>query len=480
MPKLTITAAAELGVLSLQVSGGWARNSWSSFLTSSHPKAVLWVPGDGEYVIVATRPGGDRLVRLASVQDGQGELDIQPDTDYLSTPVSRATVRGMLPSAVSIRRDTETANYPVNIVDTSSDTWSGATSADRALRAVTRNLVSLSDRSHTAKDSRGITARTPKKHFLRTWTLEDGFWRPYYFSTQCIADGPYLWVEPPIAIDGRGAPAAIGLLDPDGFGPIVICPPFHGQLDVMFRADGLIKEAAFRAKNPSAVRVPVAAAVPKNALHADLLSAVDAPALADAENVVGNSDEPEWLRTRLNVPTAPDFRWRIDFAEATLWAHFLMRFNWRRVPVGWLEELTAVVRDAADGPTLLAWRLATEGTLGDRRVTRRTVRGLLNEACRRPVSLFARTRELLTQACRVYGPVSADVRDLYATRSKIAQPELFVDFGADAGGVEAFWGHGPSSPGLPDHPLEPSREDIEIEFDGAFSVVKIPDILDRI
>jgi|SRR5208337_1122836 len=77
-----------------------------------------------------------------------------------------------------------------------------------------------------------------------------------------------------------------GACDETGFGPIVVAPLFRGGLEITLMADGVMAQnAAERVANPSAVRVPVAAAVPLDPGLADLLSALTAGSFPDDEQL---------------------------------------------------------------------------------------------------------------------------------------------------------------------------------------------------
>src|SRR5262249_16647122 len=149
---------------------------------------------------------------------------------------------------------------------------------------------------------------------------------------------------------------AFGLLDDVGFGPIVIAPLFRQGLSITFLADGVkAEDSAARVANPSAGRVPVAVAVPRDANLGDILSGLAAASLPGAQQLWTQGVEQRYGSTdRAFDVLVHKYR---DPAAAVLGAHFLARFKPTMAPVSWLENLSRLLPHIADPPTLLAWRL---------------------------------------------------------------------------------------------------------------------------
>ena len=151
---------------------------------------------------------------------------------------------------------------------------------------------------------------------------------------------------------------AIGLLNERGHGPIVVVPPFAEGSRITFLADGVTAETAGdRVMNPSAVRVPVAIALPRSQVLADLLSALASASFAGAESIweqqaqsSGSDDQAFEVLNRKGE----------DPAAAVLAAHFLGRFAPRRTPVRWLHNLQSLLPDVADTYFLLAMRMMAD------------------------------------------------------------------------------------------------------------------------
>jgi hypothetical protein len=109
---------------------------------------------------------------------------------------------------------------------------------------------------------------------------------------------------------------------------------------------------------------------------------------------------------------------------------------------------------AADGPVIAAWSRVSgvqSGAAGsassvqDKRQCDAEFKERIREALTRPTVLFARTRYLLCDALRMLSLETGD-----------PSPTDFLDHGAHAGGLEAFWGSNPSTPGS--RPARPVAE----------------------
>jgi hypothetical protein len=232
-------------------------------------------------------------------------------------------------------------------------------------------------------------------------------------------------------------------------------------MDITFLADGLMAEgAAERVMNPSAVRVPVAVAVPRNPILADLMSGLMAASLPGAEQLLVQS-----FGSAEEALHALEYKYN-DRIAAVLGAHYLARFSPTKAPVPWLENLSRLLPNVADALTLLAWRLIAEGSTDDRKISRGDIREILLEAEARPCCLFARTRALLTQAARLYGrkPEIQSVEPT-AVLHRVRTGD-FLNVAADASGLEAFWGSSPSRPGRPKNDPKPEEQGVVIHLAG--------------
>jgi hypothetical protein len=243
---------------------------------------------------------------------------------------------------------------------------------------------------------------------------------------------------------------AIGLLDRKGVGPIVIVPPFREGIDISFIGECLQARAASRDANPSAMRAPVAVILPQQSATADLLSVLASPALDHADSYWEDSIH-HLARMPKDIPIGMLLEKFQYPGEALLAAHYLLRFMPEELPLLWADNLGRALRDAADGPVIAAWaRLsAGEGRVPDRdpKTCDREFQERIELALARPRVLFARTRRLLNDGLRL----------LPSLRSVTPRPAPadFLDYGAHAGGLEAFWGSSPTRPGLEPRKPEP-------------------------
>lgn len=462
MAKLTIRANGDLGPLSLRVISTTGRlvEPPPAPLSSAQRLAVVDGLEEGGYVVIATRPSGETLTEEAVVGATGGEavfsVQVRSPNEFLTEASQRGLVPTLPPADVQPDHDIAARDQVGVEVGVSGD-------AGRALRALGGMALSAGF-SVAAPALAGVAASAlfksllaasakpePVKdtvYCLRRWTFASGRWRqdvtPSAGAEQVNFGPGYVRVglDPDPRDTAPMLVRAFGLLDATGYGPIVIAPPFRDGLDITFLADGLTAEgSAERVDNPSAVKVPVAVALPRRAMAADLLSGLAAAGLPGADKLWSGQDG---LHDVDNAFELLFYKAR-DGAAAVLGAHYLLRFNPKRIPVSWLENLIALLPDVADGPTLLAWRYITAGGKQGAKVTNRAIQDLLREASRRPVHYFARSRALLSQGVRLYGPWSRNRKIDTATR-RAPRPGDFLDVAADAGGLEAFWG---SSPGLP-------------------------------
>ena len=175
------------------------------------------------------------------------------------------------------------------------------------------------------------------------------------FVKKAMVSGDFLKLE----IETRSELLCLGLLDMQGFGPIVNIPPFAEPVEVTFLSKGVLTQAADRMATPGGQRVPVALATPVNDAAADLLATLAAPAIPGAVAVSGIRRSDPSIRN--NGPKALDkalemFSQKFTRpAEAALAAHYLLRFLPQRLPLDWVDNLKRVLPAVADGPAIAAW-----------------------------------------------------------------------------------------------------------------------------
>ena len=254
---------------------------------------------------------------------------------------------------------------------------------------------------------------------------------------------------------------AVGLLDETGFGPIVFTPPFRKPLHITFLAKCLATRAAARYLNPSGQRALAALATPEEPPVADLLSALGSISLDHAAEL--------WQQNSASPTNALNFvRGKFDNpSEALLGAHFLLRFLPAQLPLVWADNLRLAFPGAADGPVISAWlRMTSSATDVDHLNLRKLhadVRQFLAHALDRPVTWFARTRRLLVDGLRLEQLQTPQKQSTTST----PPPSAYLDFGAHAGGLEAFWGTHPFSPGtMRRSGAPPSRKIVTIALEG--------------
>jgi hypothetical protein len=459
MAVLTIRAS-QMGPLSLRLLSADGRliAQQPPPLSSGRPSVAVTLD-EGAYVVIASRPSGQVLTQEAFVGPNGGVVAFQVEGNSPNEFMGPATERGLVPAVPDSggrldHRDAALAQL--------TERPATAGDAGKAMRAIgqaalgfgVRQVVSRSAPALTSAVFRSLiktTAARPSPPAaplaLRRWTWRDGGWR------RDDRDSPPLWSDLGagyfrIRVDGGAEPArAFALLDEDGYGPVVIAPPFRDGLDLTFLADGVTAATASeRVGNPSAVRVPVAVSLPGDPRSADLLGGLSAAALPGADQLwAAGADDDD-----VDSAFALLYHKQQDPAAAVLAAHFLVRFSPKRAPVKWLINLCSLLPEVADGPVLLAWRYISAGGVQGAHVDPGQVRDLLRQAARRPVHYFARSRSLLSQGMRLYGPWSRR-RDPNARNPK-PRPGDFLDVGADAGGLEAFWGSSPIAPGRPAAP----------------------------
>ncbi|MBZ9735762.1 hypothetical protein LB534_20310 [Mesorhizobium sp. CA18] len=417
----------------------------------------LWASVDdiapGEYTVVATRPSGDQLVVAADVGPLGGEA-------LIALPATRP---GSRRRPASRGLDDSTAGSEAGFGLESTASWSQGLTA-RSMRSLEahRRQPEGPDSIFGDFSSIAFSRRCLK---LVGWAFRAGYWHGYdhFGDPQIVGDGDVL----KIALTAE-FPVAIGLLNEGGFGSIVVVPPLAGGVDITFVAAGVdLAGGADRINNPSSIRVPVAIPMPRDPALADLLAGLSAPALPDALSLLPESGAA-------NISAAiRAFRQKYDNStSAVLGALFLDRFAPTKLSIKWLRNLYRLLPDIGDTALLLATAHAAQEQPSEKVDT--LIRELLHRAVSSHCFLFARSRSQLSQMLHRYGFSS---RAPKRKKEEIQRRYIgqFLDFGADAGGLEAFWGISPYFPGykFPTDAWNPYRIQI-VMINGKFTVVQQP------
>jgi hypothetical protein len=384
-------------------------------LTSSQSQHQLMLPA-GRYGIVARRPNGERLRRSVNLKASPQVVTFSDDVKASPNEFMRLeTSRGEVASAG----------------------FSGQVKGPAILKGfVAEALKSVAAAQFAAQSERPVQRRGAQEIqqlTIRAWPLRG----PADMDVSPPDTGSSL-----LKISVHKGCLAVGLLDESGYGPIVMTPKFRDGLDITFLAEGISTWAAPRYLNPSGQRTPVALATPREPKVADLLGALGVPLVEHAEAV--------WEQSVGSVKSGSDaIAGSLAFlsekftlpGEALLAAHYLLRFLPDRLPLHWADNLSKAYPGVADGPVISAWlRLTGKGDdVGTQDPTQidGAVKDLLSTALRSHVVLFARTRALLADGLRLQ-PI--DIGDA-------VDPSIYLNYGAHAGGLEAFWGRDTHSPG---------------------------------
>lgn len=439
MAQLRIQTQSALGPLTVEVIGPRGDRVGGRLTLSSLRRGATVDLMPGDYTVVATRPSGEQLIAPTTVGPNGGDAVVA---------MSGASPREFLTDAAGLGLTyAPKASAPDDYRVTTLASPFAANTAARSMSALLRKQyvpgrfdLSLGDDQLASTDStvRSVDCR------LTCWRLSQGRWQTCSAPVPRYSDD-YLQ----LVVTERHSPLAIGLLRDDGFGPVVTVPPLWSGIVLTFIAAGVaMDDNADRETNPSAVRVPVAFAVPQNPGLADLLVGLNAPVLPNASVVwqEGRSGDPESALLQL----ANKFD---DSAAAVLGALFLARFAPSKLPLGWLRNLNGILPEVADSWLLLAWTRATQGD-GDYKWPMSIAEQLRRaSACR--CTYFNRTRIQLAKLALRFGPYPRARQDDVATPRR-ARPGDYLDFSADAGGLEAFWGYSPTRPG--NEPSYPTKK----------------------
>jgi len=460
MPKLTISTGNQaLGPLSVEVlaTDGLPFGRPLNLSSVRQEVEVDNLP-IGEYTVVATRPSGEKLVASGSVGPRGGHAMIATTGDSPHEYLSEAARLGLIYTTDSPTHGKsdlrQTALQSVGLEGAATRT------IGTLLRSKihTRELDFQSDleRLHRFDRQAQIEEISASIDYLDIrrlvqWRLDGGRWHPTQIEPNSLSlqelkePSDYLRINlsakpsPYNEDEASRVAVAFGLLNERGFGPIVIVPYFTYGIDVTFLAAGTaMEEHASRAGNPSAVRVPVAIAVPHQASLADLLVAINAP-LFPSSNELFQDVRSDVTERAINFF---DRKYH-DPAAAVLGATFLARFAPEQLSLEWLQNLNRLLPDIADSWVLLA--IATIAQGGKQSVDL-TVANYLRRAVACRCTLFNRSRLSLNRLALRYGPFPRSRQDEVSTPRRPRTGD-FLDFSAEAGGLESFWGYSPTRPG---------------------------------
>jgi hypothetical protein len=425
--------------LSVEVIPEQGDNLEEFALSSGEPTKKLFVP-PGRYAVIARRPNGERLYRSvevaknkpATVNLAEGLLPA-PDKFMLNE-----MARGEIAGGAQVGKDRE----PIGVL---------RGFAGQVLRSITA----------TSQATKSVLAPASRIWSLHTWDVRDGALQSSA-PAKISFDGrsSFLKIEP------QANCCAVGLLNEKGFGPIIMSPPFRRPLHITFLAQGLVARAAARYSNPSGYRAPVALASPTDAAVSDLLTALGSTSVEHTTSLwEQNHNAIGYVAGKFSHP-----------AEALLGAHYLLRFLPDQLPLAWADNLGRAFPAAADGPVIAAWlRLLSrsEEVLKIKPdVLEQQVRQQLEQALSRQVALFARTRRLLVDGMRFL----SGSPNLEILQKEHRDPATYLNYGAHAGGLEAFWGTNPLAPGTKASPDAQSDVVATIVLEGAvFSELQLGD-----
>jgi hypothetical protein len=434
MTKLKVTSTAQMGPLEVSVYGPEGE-AFEFVLSSGATERNLDVPR-GRYAVVARRPNGARLTESVVVKTQGATVNLaslvgSSPNEFMKTE----TMRGSVTRDKAASPEGPWRSRLGGIAET---VLRGAVA--HTARQIAPDILPepIGNMAGAAADVLWQRAQ-PASWTLRLWVLGKRGWTEApegaesSFAHRADISSEFLKV----IVQPRRKPLAIGMVNENGFGPIVSLPPFAEDIQLSFLSRSLSTGATDRTHSVGGLRVPVAILSLHNLAAQDLMAALAEPATPPAEALWSQSSD------RLYEYSGP-WEMLIDKferpAEALLAAHYLLRFLPGRLPVKWADNLCRAMPSAMDGPVIAAWaRLHNrpEG-LSDNEFDKE-FKCRIEMALKRPVTLFARSRALLFDALQL-----------------IKDPGLLVDrthevdyrkYGAEAGGLESFWGGGPASPG---------------------------------
>lgn len=416
---LTITAGpgASLGPLSVEVIPETGDSLKEFSLSSGHLEEKIELSA-GRYAVIARRPNGQRLYRSVTVESGR------PQTISLSDNMPASPNEFMEP-------ERHRGQVAIDPSTTGTEAKRGILSAQGtpALAAV-------------AARHRLLAHAPPQQWKLRAW-YKGGEAKPRQFHLDVGESFLKIRMNRPSCL-------ALGLLNEKGAGPIVMIPPFDEPLSITFPAECLLPVVS-RYSGVSTQRALVALVTPDDPHIADLLTALGSVSVEHTDAIWGqNADALRYVYEKYDDP-----------AKALIGAHYLLRFLPDKLPIAWADNLSRLLPDAADGPVIAAWLRLKSQSEEVQKIDPKTLGGtidrLFSDALSRPIAWFARTRRLLIDGL----PLAPEATRQVASRDK---PEAsdYLDYGAHAGGLEAFWGRHPFGPGSRQWANEPPSSDLAI------------------
>ena len=442
MTRLTVTSSPAMGPLEVTVYSN--EGEPLEFTLSSGDTQWSQEVAPGANTVVARRPDGTKLTRTTLVGAGDSVVDLSilippSPNEFMQDEAARGLVSAA-PAAASPRSVSEWA-LPLG----------GSLN-----RALANAAYSVSDAAPSAPPSSDLSfGADPSNATLRSslrftfgrrlklvaWAFRNGAWAPLEALAAQAFPGHGVATSPNFlkVLVREPWPCALGLLDEEGFGPIVMAPPFLRGVEITFIAKAAYLRAADRRRLGNGARAPVALVTPQEAAVSDLLSALAGARVDRAADLwsQASSSVAQGMPTIaqemvMDKATAP--------SEALLGAHFLLRFLPKQLDTQWADNLSAQLPEVADGPVIAAWaRLSNATQTESVNAVQDDVDRLVRNALRRPVTLFARTRSLLFDALHYVGGQLSD-EDTTTLRG-------YRRFGADAAGLESFWGASPILPG---------------------------------
>lgn len=435
MSQLKVLSTPQMGPLEVSVYG--PKDETFEFVLSSGATQQSLTVNPGRYAVVARRPSGARLRQSVEVDDAGA-------TVHLSDLVGGSPNEFM-------HHETMRGNVTRDRAAPAAAPWRsrlGGVSETLLRGAITETVKRISPASFSepAGIAAGVafdllwTQSRPGKWTLRLWSLGDKGWEKAPAAT-VIPSGEVDISSEFLKVTAvpQGKPLALGLIDDEGLGPIVNLPPFARPVEISFLSRSLTAGATDRAHSPGGQRVPVAVICLANSAAQDLLAALAEPTTPSAEQLWSQSSD------RLSEHPGP---WKMLIekfqrpAEALLAAHYLLRFLPGRLPVDWADNLCRALPTAMDGPVIAAWARLHNPPAGlSAKQLDVAFKNNIELALKRQVTLFARTRALLFEGLRLIkdpGPLIERTREAEYRR-----------YGAEAGGLESFWGGHPTQPGTP-------------------------------
>jgi hypothetical protein len=273
----------------------------------------------GRYAVIARRPNGARLYRSVIVKDSTGaalsfsdQLPPSPN-EFMQAETNRGEV--------AVDPDRRGLEGHFGVVQGY---------AEQAVKSVNTGFE-LRELAQPA---------APQQWTLRIWAARNSDSGALASAHYHVDAGASF-----LKITTRPGCFAVGFLNQDGIGPIVMTPPFHDPLHLTFPAECLLPQVAPRYVNPSGQRALVAIVTHDDPMIADLLTALGSAQVEHSEALwTQNSQALQYVYDKYEDP-----------AKALVGAHYLLRFLPDQLPLEWVDNLSRILGDAADGPVIAGW-----------------------------------------------------------------------------------------------------------------------------